>query len=268
MADLLALLKSWGPLAEATAKALVVLILGWLVAGTVSRLIRRRVLASEELDDTIGTFLATVAWWAIMLGVVAAVLGIFGIDATTLAASMGAATLAVGLALQGAMGDAAAGFLIIFFRPYRLGEYVDIGGTAGTVKDITLFTTELSTPDNVKIIMPNGKAWGTVIINYSANDTRRLDLTFGIGYDDDAEKAMALILETAKEDGRIHADPEPWVRVTALNTSSVDVTARLWCATADYWDLKFTLTKAVKDAFDKNGITIPYPHVVQIRTEG
>lgn len=268
MSEFLAMVESWGPLALASLKALVVLVLGWIVADQISRLIKRRVLASDDLDDTIGVFLATVAWWAIMLGVVAALLGIYGIDATTLAASLGAATLAVGLALQGAMSDAAGGFLIIFFRPYRLGDYVDIGGTSGTVTDISLFMTELATPDNVKIILPNGRAWGAVIINYSANDTRRLDLTFGIGYQDNADTAMALILAVARADGRVLADPEPWARVTGLGASSVDVSTRLWCATADYWDLKFTLTKAIKEAFDANKITIPYPHVVQIRPGG
>lgn len=262
------MIQSWGPLAVSTAKALLVLVVGWFVADQVKRLIRRRVLASEELDDTIGSFLATIAWWVIMLVVVAAVLGIYGIDATSLAASLGAATLAVGLALQGAMADAAGGFLLIVFRPYRLGDYVDIGGTSGTVKDINIFMTELSTPDNVQIILPNGKAWGSVITNYSFNDKRRLDLTFGIDYGDDANKAIGIILKTAKADDRIHNDPEPWAKVTSLGDSSVNITTRLWCDTSDYWDLKFKLTQGIKEAFDRDGISIPYPHQVEIRQEG
>jgi len=158
--------------------------------------------------------------------------------------------------------------MLVIFRPYKLGQYVDIGGTSGTVRDLTLFTTELITPDNVQIILPNGKAWGAIITNYSAHATRRVDLTFGIDYGDDADTAMRIILETARADGRVLADPEPWVRVTNLGDSSVDLTARLWCGAADYWDLKFTLTKAIKEAFDKGGISIPYPHQVEVRKQG
>ncbi len=261
-------LSSYGPVALSAMKAAVVLVIGWIAAGAISRAVRRKVLAEEALDDTIGSFIAAIIRWVILIVVLVAVLGIFGIEATSLVAILGAATLAIGLALQGTMSDVAAGFLLIFFRPYKIDDYVDVGGTSGTVKNINLFVTELVTPDNVKIILPNGQAWGSVITNYSAHPTRRLDLTFGIGYDDDADKAMALILSTAKADGRIHTDPEPWVRVTALGASSVDLTARLWCDRVEYWDLKFKLTKEIKEAFDKNGITIPYPHVVQIRQEG
>jgi small conductance mechanosensitive channel len=178
---------------------------------------------------------------------------------------MGAATLAIGLALQGTLSDLAAGFMLILFRPYKLGQYVDIGGTAGTVKDLNLFITELVTPDNVQIIVPNGQSWGSIITNYSAHDTRRVDLVFGIDYGDSADKAMGIILDAARADDRVHADPEPWARVTNLGDSSVDLTARLWCDAGDYWDLKFALTKTIKEAFDAQGISIPYPHTVEIK---
>lgn len=253
------------PLAIEAAKALIVLILGWSIAGAVSRFVRRRVLASERIDDTIGTFVASITRWVILLITFIAVLNLFGIQATSLVAMLGAATLAIGMALQGTLSDLAAGFMIILFRPYRLGQFVDIGGTAGTVKDINLFFTELATPDNVQVIVPNGKAWGTIISNYSHHTTRRVDLTFGIDYADDAGKAMAIILRQADADGRVLSDPEPWVRVTNLGDSSVDLTARVWVAAADYWEVKFALTRAVKEAFDAEGVSIPYPHQVLVQ---
>jgi small conductance mechanosensitive channel len=158
--------------------------------------------------------------------------------------------------------------MLILFRPYKLNDYVDIGGTAGTVKDINLFITELATPDNVQIIVPNGQAWGSIISNYSHHSTRRVDLVFGISYDDDAGKAMEIIRGLAAAESRVKADPEPWLRVTNLGDSSVDITARLWVEAADYWDVKFALTQAVKEAFDANGITIPYPTRVMVQAGG
>ncbi|MBR9844156.1 MAG: mechanosensitive ion channel [Rhodobacteraceae bacterium] len=257
-----------GPLVIAAAKALVVIVIGWSVAGIVAGIVRRKVNASPEIDNTLGNFVASIIRWVILLMVLVAVLGLFGIEATSLVAMMGAATLAIGLALQGTLSDLAAGFMLILFRPYRLGQYVDIGGTAGTVKDLNLFITELVTPDNVQIIIPNGKAWGAIITNYSAHDTRRVDLTFGIDYGNDADHAMAIILREAGADERVKGDPEPWVRVTNLGDSSVDITARLWVEAADYWDVKFALTKGIKEAFDKEGVSIPYPHVVEIKKQG
>jgi len=261
-------LGALAPLVISAGKALIVLVLGWIAAGAIGGLVKRRVNATPQIDPTLGNFLASLVKWAILAMVLVAVLGIFGIQATSIVAILGAASLAIGLALQGTLSDLAAGVMLVVFRPYKLGQYVDIGGTAGTVKDLNLFTTELVTPDNVQIIVPNGQAWGAIITNYSAHSTRRCDLTFGIDYDDDADTAMQVVLDTAKADERVHSDPEPWVRVTNLGDSSVDITARLWCDAADYWDLKFTLTKAVKEAFDKGGISIPYPHQVEIQKQG
>jgi len=256
------------PLIINAVKALVVLILGWIAAGSIGGMVRRRINRTPQIDPTLGNFVASTVKWVILAIVLVAVLGIFGIQATSIVAILGAASLAIGLALQGTLSDLAAGVMLVIFRPYKLGQFVDIGGTAGTVKDLNLFTTELATADNVQIIVPNGQAWGAIITNYSAHDTRRVDLTFGIDYSDDIDKAMEIILATAGADGRVHDDPEPWVRVTNLGDSSVDITTRLWCNAADYWDLKFTLTKAVKEAFDKGGISIPYPHQVEIQKQG
>src|SRR6056297_2299219 len=259
---------AYAPLVMNAVKALVVLIGGWIVAGMISGLVRRKVNSNEKIDNTLGNFVASVVKWVILIMVLIAVLGIFGIEATSLVAVLGAATLAIGLALQGTLSDLAAGFMLILFRPYKLGQYVDIGGTAGTVKDLNLFITELVTPDNVQVIVPNGQAWGAIITNFSHHPTRRVDMTFGIDYGDDADKAMGIILDLAKADARVQADPEPWAQVVNLGDSSVDIAVRLWCDAADYWDIKFEMTKAVKEAFDKNGISIPYPHSVEIKKAG
>ncbi len=257
-------LGAYAPLLINAAKAVVFLVVGYIVAGMVARFIRRRVESSERIDKTLGGFFSSIAKYGILAVVIIAVLQVFGFQATSLVAVLGAASLAIGLALQGTLSDIAAGVMLIIFRPYRVGQYVDIGGTAGTVKDLTIFTTELVTPDNVSIIMPNGKAWGAIIINYSANDTRRVDLTFGIDYGDDTDKAISLIRSVVDADKRVHAEPEPWIRVINLGDSSVDLGVRLWCDAADYWELKFAMTREVKIAFDNNGISIPYPHQVQI----
>lgn len=268
MMEIIEQIGGLAPLVLSTAKALVVFIVGWMAAGSVGGIIRRRLNAVPQMDPTLANFLASLAKWVILLMVLVAVLGMFGIEATSLVAVLGAATLAIGLALQGTLSDLAAGFMLILFRPYKLGNYVDIGGTTGTVKDLNLFTTELVTPDNVQIIIPNGMAWGSVITNYSAHDTRRCDLMFGIDYGDSADDAMKIILDLAMADPRVHDDPAPWARVTNLGDSSVDITARLWCNAADYWELKFAMTKSVKEAFDDKGISIPYPHTVEIHKQG
>ena len=268
MQGLLAHLGPLGPLIVNGIQALIFLIVGWIVAGVLGRFVRRSVMRNARIDDTLGSFFASIVKWLVLAAVVIAVLQLFGFQATSLVAMLGAATLAIGLALQGTLADVAAGVLLIVFRPYKLDQYVDIGGTAGTVKDLNLFTTELATPDNVQIIMPNGKAWGSIITNYSAHPTRRLDLSFGIDYGDDADKAMALITKVASADERVHDDPAPWVRVMNLGESSVDLGVRLWCDAADYWELKFEMTKRVKEAFDKSGISIPYPHSVEIQKKG
>lgn len=253
------------PLAFSAVKALIVLVLGWMAASGVSALIRRKLRATQHIDPTLSSFIASIVKWVILLMVLIAVLGLFGIQATSLVAVLGAASLAVGLALQGTLSDIAAGFMLILFRPYRVDQYVDIGGTAGTVVEVNLFVTELVTPDNVQIIIPNARAWGAIITNYSHHDTRRVDLTFGIDYGDDAGNAMAIVQKLAEADTRVMADPAPWLRVTNLGDSSVDITARLWVAAADYWDVKFELTRAVKEAFDAEGVSIPYPHQVLVQ---
>lgn len=268
MEEVLSQTEAYAPVIINAVKALVVLIVGWIAAGMIGGMVRRRINKTPQIDPTLGNFVASMVKWVILAIVLVAVLGIFGIQATSIVAILGAASLAIGLALQGTLSDLAAGVMLVVFRPYKLGQYVDIGGTAGTVKDLNLFTTELVTPDNVQIIVPNGQAWGSIITNYSAHDTRRVDLVFGIDYGDNADTAMQIIEEVASADERVLSDPAPWVRVTNLGDSSVDLTARIWCNAADYWELKFQVTKAVKEAFDAKGISIPYPHSVEIQKKG
>lgn len=268
MEEVLSQTEAYGPVIINAVKALIVLVVGWIAAGMIGGMVRRRINKTPQIDPTLGNFVASMVKWVILAIVLVAVLGIFGIQATSIVAILGAASLAIGLALQGTLSDLAAGVMLVVFRPYKLGQYVDIGGTAGTVKDLNLFVTELVTPDNVQIIVPNGQAWGSIITNYSAHDTRRVDLVFGIDYSDSADAAMQIIEEVAGADDRVLSDPAPWVRVTNLGDSSVDLTARIWCNAADYWELKFQLTKAVKEAFDAKGISIPYPHAVEIQKKG
>ena len=250
------------------AAAAAILILGAWVAGVVKRTIRARTRRSARIDDTLGAFFASLAYYAVLAFVLIAVLNRFGVQTTSLVAVLGAATLAIGLALQGTLSDLAAGVMVILFRPYRLGDYVEVGGKAGTVKDINIFTTELATPDNVKIILPNGQCWGDPIVNYSSHAERRCDITFGISYDDDIDKAIGVILEVVKADGRFLDTPaEPWVRVVNLNDSSVDLQLRAWVAGADYWEAKFATIKGVKQSFDAAGVEIPYPHQVEIKKD-
>ena len=267
MQDILDMAAGYAPLIINAIKALVVLILGWMAAGLVGRFVRRQVNSHPRIDPTLGNFAARVVKWVILLMVLVAVLGLFGIQATSLVAVLGAATLAIGMALQGTLSDLAAGFMLILFRPYKLGDFVDIAGTSGTVKDINLFFTELATPDNIQIIVPNGQSWGAIIRNFSHHETRRVEVTFGIDYGDDIEAAKSVILGQVTADSRVLGDPEPWVRVTNLGDSSVDLTLRVWCQAADFWDVKFHLTQAVKEAFDAKGISIPYPHSVEIHKE-
>lgn len=256
---------SWLPFLMNVLKALIVLVVGWIAAGWVSRLARRRVEAHPRLDQTLGAFAANLVRWLLLVIVAIAVLNLFGIEATSVVAMLGAATLAVGLALQGTLSDLAAGFMLILFRPFKLGQYVDIGGTAGTVVDLNLFFTELKTVDNVQIVIPNGQAWGQIITNYSHHDMRRLDLDFRIDYRDDLDQAMAIIMGLAEGDARVMDQPDaPWIAVTDLSEHSVVVSTRLWSRAADYWGLRYDLVKAVKESLAEQGFSVPYPHRVEV----
>ncbi|MEO0983020.1 MAG: mechanosensitive ion channel family protein [Pseudomonadota bacterium] len=245
--------------------ALIVLFIGLRVASWLGGLVRRQAMKREDIDDTLGTFFGSIVQWAITAAVFITVLQVFGVPATSFAAILGALTLAIGLSLQGALGNIASGVMIMIFRPYQLGDYVELAGEAGTVKDINLFQTVLATVDNVKIMVPNSQAIDGVIKNYSGYDTRRVDVTFGIDYDDDMDKAAGIINAIIAADERVMKDPEPFVQVVNLGDSSVDIATRSWVKAEDYWAVKFDLTKKVKTAFDEQGVSIPYPHTMMVQ---
>ncbi len=240
--------------------ALFVLIIGLRIAGWLASSVRKHTSKRPGVDETLGSFFGSVVRWFATAAVFIASLQVFGVQATSFVAILGALTLAIGLSLQGALGNIASGVMIMLFRPYKMGDFVEIASVNGTVKDINLFQTILATVDNVKIIIPNTEAIDGIIKNFSGYDTRRCDITFGIDYDDDMDKAIEIIMGFAQADERVLKDPEPFVKVVNLGDSSVDIQARLWCQAADLWDLKFETTKKVKAAFDEQGISIPYPH--------
>jgi small conductance mechanosensitive channel len=244
--------------------AIVILILGRIAAG-IGRSIVGRVLEKAKSDPAIISFVRHLTYILILVFAVLAALAKFGIQTASFVAVLGAAGFAVGFALQGSLANFAAGVLILVLRPFKLGDYIMGAGQAGTVKAISLFTTELSTPDNVKILVPNGKLFGDVITNWSVYDTRRVDLVVGIGYGSDIQKAYEVIDGLIKDDNRILTDPAPQIAVSELADSSVNFVVRPWVNRADYWNVKFDLTRKIKEAFDANGIEIPFPqHVVHM----
>ncbi len=242
--------------------AIVVLVIGLIAAGWAKRTVRRLLRRTGRVDDTLTGFLGSLVKYAVVAFTVIAVLQQFGVEATSLVAVFGAAGLAIGLALQGTLSNVAAGVMLLLFRPFKVGDYIDAGGQAGTVKIISLFTTELATPDNVQIIVPNGAIWGTAIKNYSFNDTRRIDLLMGIDYGDDIDTAMATINRVIGEEPLALADPEPLVAVSELADSSVNLVVRVWVDASDYWSVRFDLTKKLKERLEADGISIPFPQRV------
>ncbi len=239
--------------------AIVILVIGWTLAGWARRAVDKTLSKIQKFDATLRRFFASLAKYLVIIFTVLAVLNQFGVQTASLIAVLGAAGLAVGLALQGTLSNVAAGVMLLLFRPFRVGDYIEAGGLAGTVKAITLFVTELGTPDNVQIIVPNSQVWNTAVKNYSHHATRRVDLMMGISYEDDIDAAMAAIRGLVGADRRVLADPEPMFAVAELADNSVNLTVRAWCNSDDYWPLKFGLTKGLKERFDAEGISIPYP---------
>jgi len=178
---------------------------------------------------------------------------------TSFVAILGATGIAIGLALQGTLSNVAAGVMILLLRPFKVGDFIEGAGHSGTMKEVSLFVTHIATPDNVAIILPNTQLWNTAIKNFSYHSTRRLDLVFGIGYDDDIDRAMGVLNEMIAADERCHDDPEPLIAVSELADSSVNLLVRIWCASGDYWALKCDFVKAVKQRFDAEGISFPFP---------
>ncbi|MCC3860235.1 mechanosensitive ion channel family protein [Pseudemcibacter aquimaris] len=239
--------------------AILILIIGLWIAGRIKNLVLKACKKSSKIDDTLGAFFSSLARYVIIIFTVLAVLDRFGVETASLIAILGAASLAIGLALQGTLSNVAAGVMLLIFRPFKVGQFVDVAGHAGTVKHLGLFVTEMATGDNVKIIIPNGQIWGASIKNFSANDKRRVDLVIGIGYDDDIDKAIAEIGAIIDADARADKDPDPSIFVGELGASSVDLVVRVWTDSGNYWPLKADLTKAIKQTFDEKEISFPYP---------
>ena len=247
--------------------AIGLLIAGWMVSRWAAGWTKRGMNRLKGADATLSGFISSLVRYLILVVTVVAVLNQFGVETASLIAVLGTAGLAIGLALQGTLSNVAAGVMLLLFRPFKAGDYVEVGGVSGTVESISLFVTELNTPDNVHIVAPNGQIWNTAVVNYSYNATRRVDLLVGIAYEDNIDQAISVVRDLISKDERVHRDPEPLVVVSELADSSVNLTIRIWCASADYWGLKFDMTKAIKDRLDSEGIGIPYPqrtvHVVQ-----
>jgi small conductance mechanosensitive channel len=248
------------PFAIDLAMAIIIFIIGKIVVKMLVSVLGK-LLSKAKYDDMLVEFLKSIANAILMLFVIVASLDQLGVDTTSLVAILGAAGLAIGLSLQGSLQNFAAGVMLLVFRPFKAGDYVDAGGVAGTVKSIGVFSTIMNTPDNKEIIVPNGNIYGGNIVNFSAKDTRRVDMVFGIGYDDDLRKAKALLEEMVKEDSRILQDPAPQVAVSELGDSSVNFVVRPWVKSADYWGVMFDFTEAVKLRFDAEGISIPFPQM-------
>jgi len=239
--------------------AILILIVGFWFAGRARNWAKKLFDKTDTIDPTLTTFLSNAVRYLIIIFTVLAVLDRFGVETTSFVAIIGATGLAIGLALQGTLSNVAAGVMLLFFRPFKVGDFIEGGGHSGTVKSLSLFVTHMNTPDNVEIIVPNNALWGSSIKNFSFNPTRRVDFVFGIGYGDDIDKAQDILADVIKADERVHADPEPFIVVGELGASSVDLIVRVWCNGGDYWGIKFDLTKNVKQRFDKEGISIPFP---------
>ena len=240
--------------------ALLIFLIGRIIAKIVVS-ITKRLLKRASMDEMLVNFVCSILNTALLLFIIIASLDQLGVNTTSLIALLGAAGLAVGLALQGSLQNFAAGVMLIVFKPFRSGDFVDAAGTAGTIEKIGIFSTTMKTADNREIIMPNGSIYGGTITNFSAKDTRRIDMVFGIGYEDDIRKARDIMRDIINNDERVLKDPETLIAVSELADSSVNFVVRPWVNSGDYWAVKFALTENIKLAFDENNISIPYPQM-------
>jgi small conductance mechanosensitive channel len=246
--------------------AILILIVGRIVAGWARKLVVR-LMKKSEVDQAIQGFVRGLVYYLIIIFTWIAVLNKFGVETASLVAVLGMAGFAVGFALQGSLSNFAAGIMLLVFRPFKIGDYVDIAGTSGSVTDLQLFVTIMNTPDNIRIIVPNGQVFGSIIKNYSAEDTRRVDFVVGIGYGSDMKKAEQVMRDIVTADSRVLKDPEPQIAVAELADSSVNFVLRPWVKKEDYWAVKFDVTEKIKERFDAEGIEIPFPQMVMHKGE-
>ncbi|MCP4126406.1 MAG: mechanosensitive ion channel [Gammaproteobacteria bacterium] len=240
--------------------ALVIFIIGRILSKMLVRLLKK-ILHRTGMDDILINFISSIVNSALLLFIIIASLDQLGVDTTSLIAILGAAGLAVGLALQNSLQNFASGVMLIIFRPFKAGDMVEAGGASGVVESITIFNTVMRTGDNREVVVPNGAIYNGTITNYSARTTRRIDMVFGIGYEDDIKLAKEIMQQILTSDDRILKQPEPLVAVAELADSSVNFNVRPWVNTPDYWAVKFDLTERIKLAFDDKGISIPYPQM-------
>jgi small conductance mechanosensitive channel len=238
--------------------AVVIFIVGRWIAKALKNFIQQ-MMAKRNVETTIASFICNTSYVTLMTIVIIAALNQFGIQTASLIAIVGAAGLAIGLALQGSLANFAAGFLMLIFRPFKTGDYIEGAGTQGTVEEIHLFTIQLKTPDNKTVIIPNAKLMGDNIINYSAKDKRRVDLVIGVSYSDNLSKVRQVLEDVLSKDNRVLKDPAPTIAVMELGDNSVNFAVRPWAKTDDYWNVYFDLTEDIKKRFDAESISIPFP---------
>lgn len=242
--------------------AVVILVVGWIVAGLVRKTIIKAGGRAPGVDITIFTFTASIAKYGVLAFTIVATLASFGVETTSFVAVLGATGLAIGLALQGTLSHVAAGFMLILLRPFRVGDFVEAAGTSGTVTEISLFTTELATLENIRVVVPNSMVWSGIIKNMAGNTTRRTDIIVGISYDDNIDKAIAAVKAELDAESRVMKDPAPLIAVRELADSSVNLLIRYWTSREEFFDVQLALNKAIKEKFDREGITIPFPQRV------
>ncbi len=240
--------------------AIIVLVIGLFIIRGIRKLVLK-FFEKKDFDPSVETFLASLITITLKILLVISVISMLGIQMTSFVAIIGAAGLAVGLSLQGSLANFAGGVLILSFKPFKVGDYIDGAGHSGTVSQIQIFNTVLKTPDNKTIIIPNGGLSNASIVNYSMEKKRRVDLSFGISYDDDLKKAKKVLQKIVDADKRILRTPESFIRLGELGDSSVNITLRLWVKAEDYWDVSFDMKESVKFSFDKNKISFPYPQM-------
>jgi len=238
--------------------AIVIFVVGRWLAKLISKLVGKG-MTKAKVDVMLANFVQNLCYISLLVFVVIAALSKIGIQTASFIAVVGAAGLAVGLALQGSLANFASGVLMLIFKPFKVGDFVEAAGAKGVVKEIQIFNTILASPDNIRVIIPNAQVTGSNILNYSANGTRRVDLVVGVSYEDDLKKAQAVIEQVLSCDDRILDDPAVTVAVSELGDSSVNFVVRPWVKSADYWDVYFDITEKVKLELDQNGISIPYP---------
>lgn len=263
--------EKWLELAATYGMKILGAILIWIIGSWVIKKIikgTRKVMSKKNYDESLQKFLLNLLGWILKIILIVSILGTLGVETTSFAAILAAAGLAIGMALQGSLGNFAGGVLIMIFKPFKIGDLIEAQGELGVVKEIEIFTTKLTGLSNREIIIPNGSLSNGNIINYTTEGTRRVDLTFGVGYDSDIKKTKEVLMQVLTSHPKVLKEPAPTVNVSELADSSINFAVRPWSTADDYWDVYFGITEAVKEALDAAGIEIPYPHQVEIQKQG